>query len=361
MTDFTAARRVLEEAIETKVVPAAVAEVGTSSGEAWRTADGRLTFDSDAPAASLDTVFDLASLTKVLATTTLALEAAGAGTPGLDDPVGRWLPHWNEAGRSAITIRHLLLHASGLPAWLPLFEQHSGLEAFERAILGTPLEYEPGTRSVYSDLGFILLGFVLERAGGAPLSAQASALFSRMGAPGLGYLPPESSRQRTAPARADSPRGLLQGVVDDDNAWALGGVSGHAGLFGTVREVGIVARAWLRAATGKPGSGLAANRALVEEFVTRGSVPESSRALGWDTMLPESSCGSRMSASAFGHTGWTGTSLWIDPARGFYAVLLTNRVHPTAGDDAGIRRVRRAFHDAIEVNPNSRSTSPPAG
>ncbi len=358
MSGFGAARRVLEEAIETKVAPAAVAEIGTSGGEPWRAAEGRLTFDGNAPAASLDTVFDLASLTKVLATTTLVLEAAADGTLGLDDPVARWLPAWNEADRKFVTTRHLLLHSSGLPAWLPLFQQHSGPEAFERAICATPLEYEPGSRSVYSDLGFILLGFVLERARGKPLSSQASALFSRLGAPGLGYLPPGSLRQRTAPARSDSSRGPLQGVVDDDNAWALGGVSGHAGLFGTVKEVGVVARAWLCAATGRPGSGLAASRALVEEFVTRGNVPGSSRALGWDTMTPEASCGNRMSARAYGHTGWTGTSLWIDPARDFYAVLLTNRVHPTAGDDAGIRRLRRAFHDAIDLNSDGVISTP---
>ncbi|MFB3853639.1 MAG: serine hydrolase domain-containing protein [Vicinamibacterales bacterium] len=353
--DFRAARQVLESAAREKVFPAAVAETGTASETLWRTSVGRLTYDDNAPPASAETVFDLASLTKVLATTGLVLEAAAAGTLGLDDPVRLWLPSWRGPDRAGATIRHLLLHASGLPGWLPLYEKHAGRDQYESAIAETPLEYEPATRSVYSDLGFILLGFILEDMGGS-LAGQASRLFERLGARDLRFLPPAEWRVRTAPTRLPpfqerpakpAQRRPLVGEVDDDNAWALGGVSGHAGLFGTVGGVSAVARAWLRATTGAGYKGFAAPADLVREFTRRGNVPGSSRALGWDTMLPGSSCGERMSPLAFGHTGWTGTSVWVDPVRGFYAVLLTNRVHPTPGDDARIRAVRRAFHDAL--------------
>ena len=161
----------------------------------------------------------------------------------------------------------------------------------------------------------------------------------------LQFHPPALWHSRTAPTRVDPWRGrLLVGEVDDDNAWALGGAAGHAGLFGTASAVGDYARHVLQVLDGRVG---AFRRETVDTFVTRRSeVPGSSRALGWDTMLPTSSCGTRMSARAFGHTGFTGTSLWIDPERDVYVVLLTNRVHPDPSNDA-IARVRREVHDAI--------------
>jgi CubicO group peptidase (beta-lactamase class C family) len=152
-----------------------------------------------------------------------------------------------------------------------------------------------------------------------------------------------------APARAEDERGrLAAGEVADTNAWAMGGVAGHAGMFGTAAGVGAFARAVLAGVRGVGGGpGAVAEPATVRRFVTRSSVPGSSRALAWDTMLPSSSCGTLMSGAAFGHTGFTGTSLWIDPRADVYAVLLSNRVHPQAEDAEGIRAVRRAFHDAV--------------
>jgi CubicO group peptidase (beta-lactamase class C family) len=342
--DFSAARAVLERAAVGRVFPAAVAEVGTGAGPIWQHALGRLSYAPAAPAATPETVFDLASLTKVLSTAALAMRQVEQGTLGLDDPVSAHVPSWSDARDARVTIRDLLSHASGLPAHLPLFERHAGREAFEAAISAIPPAYPPRTTSIYSDLGFILLGFVLERT--APLASQFDTLLSAMGlVTELQFQPPSQWRPRTAPAREDPWRGrLLVGEVDDNNASALGGVAGHAGLFGTADAVGGYARHLLQILDGRTG---VVRRDTLQAFITRRTdVPGSSRALGWDTMLPTSSCGTRMSPRAFGHAGFTGTTLWIDPDRGVYVVLLTNRIHPTPDNDE-ILRLRPVFHDAV--------------
>jgi CubicO group peptidase (beta-lactamase class C family) len=342
---FAAAQAVLERALAARSFPAAVVEVGTANQPLWRHALGTLTYDTTSAPAGDDTIFDLASLTKVLCTTPLVMRQIEHGALGLDDPVSVHLPAWRGEDRASVTIQDLLAHCSGLPAYAPLHRTHRGRRAFEAAIAAMPLQYTPRTQSLYSDLDFILLGFILERA--VPLTAQFDALRLQMGAiQDLQFHPPEIWRSRTAPTQQNSLRErLLVGEVDDDNAWALGGAAGHAGLFGSARAVGDCARHLLQVLDWRTG---AFDRETLRTFVTRRTdVPGSSRALGWDTMLPTSSCGSRMSASAFGHTGFTGTSLWIDPERGVYVVLLTNRVHPTPGDAAVIAQVRRGVHDAV--------------
>ena len=343
-SSFEAARQILQRAVTDRAFPAAVIEVGRSSQPLWREAFGRLTFDAEATPARDDTVFDLASLTKVLATTALAMRQVERGALGLDDPVARYIPLWRDQGRASVTIRDLLTHCSGLPAHVPLFRDHQGRAAFERAICQAPREYVARSKSIYSDLGFILLGFILETA--ATLDVQFDTMRLQMGSiQNLQFRPPTVWKPHTAPTRQDPWRGrLLVGEVDDDNAWALGGAAGHAGLFGTAASVGEFARHLLQVLDGRAG---AFRRDTVEAFVTRrADIPGSSRALGWDTMLPTSSCGTLMSPRAFGHTGFTGTSLWMDPDRGVYVVLLTNRVHPSPDNDA-ISRVRPAVHDAI--------------
>jgi serine-type D-Ala-D-Ala carboxypeptidase len=278
-------------------------------------------------------------------------------------------------------VRDLLEHASGLPARLLDAPPHTQRE-FEHEICSMPLEYAPRAQSIYSDLGFILLGFLAASRGGASLDAlfdravrgvrlSASAPGDHDGAlagPGrsakhegrqldgvhdvlrpkadatyLGFGLPPALRHLAAPTQpmdSDPRRGrTLAGEVHDDYAAALGGVAGHAGLFGTAAAVGAFARVVLRAAD--PFS-----PELVRLFITKSTVPGSSRALGWDTMLPTSSCGERMSPHAFGHVGFTGTSLWLDPARDRYFVLLTNRVCG-GGTLEDMRTVRRAFHDAL--------------
>ena len=354
---FPSASQILEQAVRQQAFPAAVIEVGDATRPLWGRAFGRLSYDAGAPAAADDTIFDLASLTKVVATSTFVMQQVERGLLGLDDAVGEHVAAWEGADRASVTVRDLLSHSGGLTGYVPFYRSYSGRAEFERAICSVPLEYEPRSKSVYSDLGFMLLGFILDRqpslasrasAGQAdvPLAARFDELRRQMGlVEDVQFHPPGSWKSRTAPTEIDPWRGrLLVGEVHDENAAALGGAAGHAGLFGTAAAVGQYARHLLQILDGKVG---VVNRATLETFIARRpDIPGSSRALGWDTMLPASSCGSGMSPRAFGHTGFTGTSLWIDPDRAVYTVLLTNRVHPTRAKDA-IKQVRPAVHDAV--------------
>jgi CubicO group peptidase (beta-lactamase class C family) len=324
------ARDIVGRARAAGVFPSAAFEAGSSS-----TAMITGAFD-----ATVQSPFDLASLTKVIATTTIAMELVRAGSLALDEPVSAFFDEWRGADRAAVTVRDLLEHASGLPARLVDAPPLSRRE-FEHDICRTRLEYEPRTRSIYSDLGFILLGFLAADRGGATLPA----LFDRATASlrtDLTFDLSASDRRVALPTRPmdeDPRRGrVLTGEVHDNYAAALGGAAGHAGLFGSAAGIGAFARAILTASrNGEP---------LVSLFTTKSDVPGSSRALGWDTMLPTSSCGTRMSPLAFGHVGYTGTSLWLDPERDRYFVLLTNRVFGS-GTLEEMRNVRRAFHDAL--------------
>ena len=353
------AAALLRDGVTSHAFPAAAIEAGRHDGAVWSEAFGALTFDPYAFPATLETIFDLASLTKVIATTTLTMRLSDGGHLALSDPLSRWLPEWRGRDRAGVTIGDLLTHSSGLAAYLPLYRDYTGRAEFQQAICTLPLEYEPGSRSIYSDLGFILLGFILETAHppdgsftgaagafdpSAALSRQFQPLASDLSPEPLAFKPPRAWWARCAPTEIDPWRGrLLQGEVHDENCWALGGAAGHAGLFGTAGAVGSFARAVLRTMRGEP---ILAAADTMRRFATRGVVPESSRAFGWDTALPTSSCGTRMSPSAIGHTGFTGTSLWIDPERDLYVALLTNRVHPTR-ESIGIRRIRPQVHDAV--------------
>jgi CubicO group peptidase (beta-lactamase class C family) len=342
---FDAATAVITEGLSTRAFPAASVDVGTASGSVWQQAFGRLTYDDAAPPASIDTIFDLASLTKVIATTSIAMHQVAAGLISLGTRVREILPSCGQSPVGAIEIRQLLDHSSGLPAHLRLFERASGRDAFCTAICAASPEREPGTASVYSDPGFMLLGFVLETSGGGPLDKQFNDLRDRgdRDEPLL-YCTPAALLDRIAPTEFDKWRGrLLRGEVHDENTAALGGVAAHAGLFGTAKAVGDFARMILR--TFKEPTPLGTPDAM-KRFASRSGVPGSSRALGWDTALPTSSSGTRMSARAIGHTGFTGTSLWIDPERDMYAVLLTNRVHPTRENEK-LLPLRGRFHDAL--------------
>jgi CubicO group peptidase (beta-lactamase class C family) len=320
----------------------------------FRDAYGALTYAAGAAAASLDTIFDLASLTKVIATGPLVMQAIDERRIALDDRLADYLPLWRGADREHVTIADVLEHAAGLTAYLPFFRDHQGREEFERAICTLPLEYTPRTQSIYSDLGFMLLGFLLEDVKAAPLRAQFERLSTslmggfRLQAEGtsdlLSFDVPRHCHARTAPTELDLWRGrLLQAEVHDENAWRLGGAAGHAGVFGTAGAVGAFARAVLQ---GLMGGVSFASADTLQRFTMKSRVPGSSRALAWDTMLTTSSCGTRMSPRAIGHTGFTGASLWIDPARDLYIVLLTNRVHPTRENNQ-LQPFRRELHDAI--------------
>lgn len=348
MTRFEHTARVLDAALQARAFSAVTAEVGGLAGSAWSYAGGRLAYDETSPAVTDATIFDLASLTKVLSTTTLALGLIEGGRLDLSTPVADLMPSWSTRDRTWVTVRDLFEHCSGLPAHRPYFRELSGRAAYQSAISREPLEYPWRTRSVYSDLGFILLGFILEDLAGQPLDAQ----FDRWRTAARISGPVDYRAQATWLARIASTehdpwrRRVLQGEVHDENAAALAGVAGHAGLFGTAAAVGDVARWWMTLLNGADDARTGVSARVTSTFTERSTVPGSSRALGWDTMLPTSSCGTRLSPHAIGHTGFTGTSLWIDPARDLYAVLLTNRVHPTRDNDK-IQQVRRDFHDAI--------------
>jgi len=342
-----AVEAVVRAALAAGTATCAVVEIGDADGVHGRFALGRLSTAADAAPADADTIFDLASLTKVLGTTLLAMRLEDAGRCAMTDHVGRWWPAWHGPERDDTTLADLLAHASGLVAHRCLYEGRRGAVAFADAICRMPLEAPLRAAAVYSDLGFILLGVILERVGDAGLAAQVAPLLAGLTNAPLAYRPPAAWRPRTASTGWEAWRQReLIGEVNDANTWAMDGVAAHAGLFGTARAVGDVGRAVLRALRGTAVEGLA-SPATVRRFATRRTdVPVTTRALGWDTMKATSSCGRFMSPGAIGHTGFTGTSLWIDDARDAYVVLLTNRVATGASADA-MRALRQGVHDAV--------------
>jgi len=357
LSDVETARSVIRHHIARRVIPSAVVEAGAADGAIWREAFGTFSFDADSPVATEHTVFDLASLTKPVATTSVILALEAKGALQLDAAVSRFFPDWRGEDRAAVTVRDLLEHASGLPTRL-LDAPPATRREFEHEIGVIPLVHPPRHAALYSDLGFILLAFLAGDLAGS-MDRQFDTVWQRLsrqrslcalGSEVLRFRVPAEMRDVTAPTiplPEDPRRGrILTGEVHDNYASALGGVAGHAGLFGNAAAVGLFARGLLRGIRGGRSMPVPFSPALVIRAVTRSTVPGSSRALGWDTMLVSSSCGTRMSPSAFGHVGFTGTSLWIDPVRDRYFVLLTNRVNGGGTIDE-MRELRRAFHDAL--------------
>jgi len=339
------AHRILLEARRGRIFPCAVAEVGDSANALWQDVVGTMTFESATPAEAA-TPFDLASLTKVIATTTAVMRLVESKALGLETPADELFDEWRGNDRRGVTVRDLLEHASGLPARL-LDAPPRGRREFEHEICGIPLEYAPRAQSIYSDLGFLLLGFAAADRGGRPLDAQFRSIWPDAA---LTFELEPDVRARAAPTLPmdDDPRRgrMLIGEVHDNYAAALGGVAGHAGMFGPAAAVGSFARAVLQSGRAEAKAGALFSSGTQRLLTRRSTVPGSSRALGWDTMLPTSSCGTRMSSAAIGHVGFTGTSLWIDPERDRYFVLLSNRVCGGGTVDQ-MREVRRAFHDAL--------------
>lgn len=308
------------------------------------------------------TLYDLASLTKVLATTSAAMVLVDDGRLDLDAPVSRYLREWPAGGsRGRVTIRNLLRHNAGLPASASLWRRARGREAFLAGIVSLPLAYAPGTRTVYSDLGLILLGFIVERVSGMPLDAFVQQrVYGPLGLRETGFnpfewLPPEApapggavrpASWRIAPTEIDTVFRMrhVVGRVHDENAYALGGVSGHAGLFSSARDMAVMAQMLL-------GGGTFHGRVVIREETvrefTRRQSEQSSRALGWDTPSEGSSAGELFSPTSFGHTGFTGTSIWMDPERDVFVVLLTNRVDPTRANQRHVK-LRRDLADLVQ-------------
>lgn len=334
--------------------PGAVIAVGRRDTVLLLTAVGHYGID-DPRAVTPETVYDLASLTKVIGLTTACMMLVSEGKLDLDAPAQRYVPAFKGAGKERVTIRHLLTHSSGLPAWRPLYtETTTRATAFALADT-TALLRQPGDTFVYSDLGAIVLTQAVEAVTSQRIDAYLGArLFQPLRMTSTQYLPPPAWRDRIAPTERSQDGTIIRGTVHDENTWRLGGVSGHAGLFGTAGDLAVFAQ-WLleqRDARLTPGRRPGDSRPqlpsqLVLEFTRRPGIPAgSSRALGWDTPSENSSAGTKFGTQAFGHTGFTGTSIWIDPARDLFIILLTNRVHPTR-ENARIARVRPRVADLV--------------
>jgi beta-glucosidase-like glycosyl hydrolase/CubicO group peptidase (beta-lactamase class C family) len=336
----------LERFVAERAFPGAVLAVGHAGRLAHLRAYGRLSYDPQAAPVAVDTLYDIASLTKVVATTTMAMMLVDERRLDLERPVQAFLPGFRGEHKDVVTVRHLLTHSSGLDWWAPLFKELTGHAAYLERIQALPLVYPPGSKSLYSDLGVILLGEILERVAGESLERfTARRLFGPLGMHDTRYRPGRELLARVAPTERDAWRGrVLRGEVHDENAFALGGVAPHAGLFSSAPDLARFAQ--LLADGGVFENRRLVARTTVELFTRRAGVPASSRALGWDTKSEGSAAGTLFSDQSFGHTGFTGTSLWVDPTRRLFAVLLTNRVHPTRENQA-IRQARPAVHDAI--------------
>jgi CubicO group peptidase (beta-lactamase class C family) len=296
-----------------------------------------------------ETIYDLASLTKVIALTTECILLVDQGKLDLDAPVQRYLPEFRGPMKDQVTIRHLLTHSAGLAADLPLFDSTRTREAALRMVDTSPLLWPPGTRFVYSDLSAIVLMQVVERITGRPFDqVLADDVFGPLGMTATRFVPPKSWDDRIAPTEVDTffRHRLLIGEVHDESAARLGGVSGNAGLFSNAPDLARFAAWLLDTRAGRPGP-LRADSGLVHRFTTKQDIPPgSSRALGWDTPSELSSAGTKMGPNAFGHTGFTGTSIWFDPDRNVFIILLTNRVNPTRAN-IKILQVRRRVADLV--------------
>jgi CubicO group peptidase (beta-lactamase class C family) len=341
---------VLDRAVADHAFPGGVLAVG-SHGELIVREFGRQTYDSKSQAVNVDTIYDAASLTKPVVTATLIAMQVEAGRIGLDLPVARFIPEWNDGPnpdwRKTVTVRNLLTHSSGLPAHKDYFLTLHSKREFITAICKEPLEYAPGTKTIYSDLGFILLGEILERATGKTVDQLAhEQIFAPLDMAGTMFNPPKNLIARIAPTENDTTyrKRLIQGEVHDENAFAMGGVAAHAGMFTNVSDLAAFCQMLLNG--GIYGHHRLLTRVTVSQFTAPQALAGNAGTLGWMTPTPKSSSGRYFSPHSFGHLGFTGTSIWIDPDRQLFIILLTNRVYPTRENDK-ITAVRPALHDAV--------------
>jgi len=348
---FTRAFELMRQGVAERVFPGAALAVVHRGRLLASAAFGRFTYEEGAPEVRPDTAWDLASLTKPIATTSVAMLLCEHVKLALDAPVADYLPEFavaqerdpNPGWRRKVTIAMLLAHSSGLPAHRTLYEQATGAEAILNAARGVPLEAEPGTRAEYSDIGFIILGELIGKLIGEGLDSFCHRELFLPVDLNFMFLPTSSQRAAIPPTVDDRTyrRKIIQGEVNDENAWAMGGVAGHAGLFGDALSVARFAELMLR------GGSPLFRRDTVEQFTRRQPAPmDTSRTLGWDTPSAPSQSGSRFTGRSFGHLGYTGTSLWCDAERQLSVTLLSNRTWPNS-DNQAIKQLRPRLHDAI--------------
>lgn len=347
---FRGAFRILEKAVEARAFPACSLAV-TSRGElVAHKALGYFTFDLASRQVGTGSLFDLASLTKVVGTTAMAMLLYERGVLDLEAPVAAIVPEFaeeqdgNGSPRRIVTLRMLLAHSSGLPAYEKLFLRAKSRGEILRVAFATPLTAAPGTRAEYSDIGFIILGVALERLADESLDAFCQReVFGPLGMAHTTFNPAPALKESIPPTADDRSfrHRIIQGQVQDENASVLGGVAGHAGLFSTTEDLAMFAHTMLN------GGHPVLRTSTIELFARREPTPNgTSRALGWDTPSTPSQSGKYFSALSFGHLGYTGTSLWIDPGRQLSITLLTNRTWPDCQNQA-IKQVRPALHDAV--------------
>lgn len=338
---------VIEKAIKDTAFPGASLLIAKDGKIIYQKGYGHLTYDYTSRTVTPNTIYDLASVSKVIATTTATMMCIDRGLFRLDDKVSKYIPQFAVNGKENITIRNLLLHNSGLPAYKRYYEMYDTAEDVLNDIYSTQLDYATGTKTVYSDLGMITVGKIIEKVTGKTLDQFCKEeIFDPLGMTNTFYNPPSVYKNRIAPTENDNywRHRLLIGEVHDETASMLGGVAGHAGLFSTSGDLAKLLQMLLQ-------KGSYQGKKFIEEqtveLFTKRQSQESSRALGWDTKSPKgSSAGNLFSADSYGHTGYTGTSVWTDPERKLIVVLLTNRVYPTR-NNLKILDVRPAVHDAV--------------
>jgi CubicO group peptidase (beta-lactamase class C family) len=364
---FGALRRLCQTAIVDGAVPGLVVLVASGGRTVFHEAFGHRQIVPRRLRADTATVYDVASLTKAVATSVVAMQLVSAGRLALGDPVVRRLPEFRGPDKEKVTVRHLLCHASGLPAWRPFYEKADGAASprwsVELLASHEPLEYAPGARSLYSDVGFINLGWLLERTAGVRLDVLADrGIFQPLALESTTFVNLADTEARArllanrhvaATERCPVRKRVMLGEVHDLNAFAMGGIAGHAGLFSTAGDLGSIAAALVAcwkggSRAGAPeGRGELVARDVVREFWTAAGIPGSTWRLGWDgPAAAGSAAGARLSRDAVGHLGFTGCSLWIDPERETWIVMLTNRVHPVVREEPRIRALRPAVNDA---------------
>ena len=338
-------RAVLLRGLADSAYPGAYAVVGSHKEIYASMGVGHVDW-ATSPVPDENTMWDMASLSKVIGTTTAAMQLWEQGRLNLEAPVQKYIPEFTGKNKELVTVRNLLTHSSGLPAWRPLYKEARTPEEAVQLVFTTPLDTLPNVRMVYSDLGIITLGKIIERISGESLDGYlALHVFGPLGMKSTMYRPPAWMRQRIAPTERDPWRGrLVYGEVHDENSYALGGVAGHAGLFSTGHDLAIFAQMYLDG--GVYDSVRIVNETTVKTFTQVQDSALSNRALGWEVPSGTNSAGHLLSKHAFGHTGFTGTSIWMDPDRDLFVVLLTNRVDPSR-ESRGIYVVRPALADAV--------------
>lgn len=338
--------RIVNRGVTAGGYPGASVVVGRKGYAVFSRGFGTLDWRPGSAAVTPDqTVYDLASLTKVVATTTSIMILYDQGKLELDTPISRYLPSFTGGLRDAVTISHLLTHRAGLPAGLELWRKYNSPAAAREAVLAAPVRNVPGKVYEYSDLGPMLLAFIVEAVSGESFADFAtSRIFQPLGMNKTGFRPAANLASRIAPTEVSPPRGYpLRGEVHDENAYRLGGVAGHAGLFSTAADLSVFAQMLLQ-------GGHYANVRLVSDSTVARFTRRTAgrRALGWDTCEGEGGCGQYMTSRAFGHTGYTGTSLWLDPDHDMFVIMLSNRVHAPKARRAAtvIMDVRHDLADA---------------